>query len=253
MRTRLVVGNWKMNLTVEPAVALARLVLEHVRKQGGSTVHTVMCPPFTALTSVRAVLDGSPIALGAQNCHPARSGAHTGEVSVEMLADLRCQYVIVGHSERRRDQYETDELVAEKAVAALTGSITPIVCVGETQQEHAEGRSAEVVTRQVDALIRHAGADMVRRSVIAYEPVWAIGTGLAATPEHAQQTHATIRQTLHGSGAADVPVLYGGSVTVDNAASLFACPDVDGALVGGASLVAASFCAIIDACERQQR
>jgi triosephosphate isomerase (TIM) len=209
----------------------------------------VVCPPFTALESVGAALRGSPVALGAQNLHAEPKGAFTGEIAGAMLAALDCRYVIVGHSERRHGMGEDDAIVAKKLRAALRDGLTPIVCVGETLAEREADRTADVLVRQV--LAAFDGLDAEAPTVIAYEPVWAIGTGRVATPEQAREAHALIRGTLDrvagpGRGAA-ASILYGGSVTPDSAPSLFAEAELDGALVGGASLEAASFWRIIAA------
>ena len=207
------------------------------------TASVVVCPPFPYLADVAAVLGSGGIAWGAQDCSGHASGAFTGDTSAAMLADLGCSYVIVGHSERRAMHAESDRLVAEKACQALIVGITPIVCVGETLAERDAGLTAAVVGRQLAAVIDLLGAEIMR-TVVAYEPVWAIGTGLTATPAQAQAVHAQLRAALAAAGAAHVSILYGGSVKPDNAASLFAEADIDGGLIGGASLQAESFVAI---------
>lgn len=199
-----------------------------------------VCVPFPYLDQARASLQGSPIGWGAQDVSKHDQGAYTGEVSAAMLADFACQWVLVGHSERRTLHGETDLLVAEKATAALAAGLTPVVCVGETLAEQEAGKTEDVIARQL-APVLALGAQQVSRIVLAYEPVWAIGTGLTATPEQAQAIHAYIRQQLAGLGVPEVRILYGGSVKASNAASLFAMSDIDGALVGGASLVAEEF------------
>ncbi len=238
-----VAGNWKMNKTVPEARALAASMRREL--DGIENVAHVVCPPFVALSAVAEELDGSGIAMGAQNVHYEDTGAFTGEVSPLMLAGV-CEYVIVGHSERRQLFGETDEDVNRKAVAALASGLKPIVCVGETLEQREQGRAESVVAAQLrDGL---ASLESVESLLVAYEPVWAIGTGVAATPADAQQVMSRIRAVLSemfGAAAAGrVPILYGGSVSPDNAAAFFAESDVNGALVGGASLQAEPFAAI---------
>ncbi len=216
-------------------------------------VDLVIAPPFTALAACAHECSGSRVEISAQNVYPKESGAFTGEVSPTMLVEAGCQWVIVGHSERRQIFGETDEFVAEKVAAALRGGLTPIVCVGETLQERESGRTLEIVERQVHAFLDGL-AKPGRISAIAYEPIWAIGTGKNAGPAEAQEVHAAIRRWLRDRSAAlasETRILYGGSVKPDNASELFGAPDVDGALVGGASLDAASFGAIARAAEAQ--
>ncbi len=210
---------------------------------GVAVVHDcdlAVCVPFPYLGQVSASLHGSGISWGAQDVSKHEQGAFTGEVSSSMLTDFGCRWVLVGHSERRTLHGETDTLVAEKALAALKAGITPVVCVGETLAEQEAGRTNEVIQRQL-APVLALGADSVAKMVIAYEPVWAIGTGLTATPEQAQEVHAFIRAQLSELGVPQVRILYGGSVKASNALSLFAMSDIDGALVGGASLVTEEF------------
>jgi triosephosphate isomerase len=242
-RPRLVAGNWKMHKTAPEAGALAGELRALLGVSPPCAV--AVCPPFTALEAVRAALAGGPIALGAQNLHPETHGAYTGEVSGAMLVAAGCRYVVVGHSERRHGMGEDDATVARKLRAARRDGLIPIVCVGETLAEREGDRTAEVLVRQVgaayDGLDREAASD----TVIAYEPVWAIGTGRVATPEQARDAHRIVRATLErvvgpGAGAAAC-ILYGGSVNAGNATALFVEDEVDGALVGGASLEAASF------------
>jgi triosephosphate isomerase len=239
-----------MHKTAPEAAALARELLALV---GGARpgCEIALCPPFPALLAVGEVLRDSPLHLGAQNLHPATHGAFTGEVSGPMLAALGCRFVIVGHSERRHGMGENDEIVAQKLRAALRDGLTPIVCVGETLAEREAERTAEVLVRQAQAA--YAGLDSAQTlaTVIAYEPVWAIGTGRVATVDQAREAHQILRATLDrvvGQGmAARIGVLYGGSVNAANAAALFADEEVDGALVGGASLESASFWRIASA------
>jgi len=242
MRRPLIAGNWKMYKTAAEAVALATELRDGGRREG---IEVLVAPPFTALSAVAQALRGSRLLLGAQNMHWENEGAFTGEVSPLMLRDLGCTHVILGHSERRQLFGETDDGVARKAKAALAHSLTPIVCVGETLAERESGRTMEIVERQVERALRELTADQVATLVIAYEPVWAIGTGRNATPEQAQEVHAFIRKRVsasHGEPVAvAVRILYGGSVKPDNVGPIMAQTDVDGALVGGASLTAASF------------
>jgi triosephosphate isomerase len=222
--------------------ANARL-LEQLVAAGRTRHRRAVCVPFPYLAQARAALAGSHVAWGAQDVSEHGQGAYTGDVAAPMLADFACRYVIVGHSERRQGHGEGDDLVGRKAKAALATGITPIACVGETLAEREAGATERVVLRQLDAVLGALGADAAR-AVYAYEPVWAIGTGRTATPEMAQAVHATLRERLRRAGAADAPVLYGGSVKAGNAAALLAMPDIDGGLVGGASLDADEFLGI---------
>ncbi|MBI4124242.1 MAG: triose-phosphate isomerase [Betaproteobacteria bacterium] len=237
-RTRLVAGNWKMHGNRAANAALLDAI---VRGQAGAEgAECVVCVPFPYIAQVAERLRGTAVAWGAQNVSEHAQGAYTGEVSAAMLADFGCKYVIVGHSERRQLFGESDEQVAAKFAAARGGGLTPILCVGETLDEREAGRTEEVVARQLDAVLKN---QLFSEAVLAYEPVWAIGTGRNATPEQAQAVHAFLRKRL----AAGTRILYGGSVKPANAAGLFAMPDIDGGLIGGASLVAADFIAILHA------
>ena len=238
MRKSFVAGNWKMNKTAAEATALVQELLPELHYL--SSVEVVLCPPFTSLTAVRELIKDTGIGLGVQNIHWEASGAFTGEISAKMAAEL-CQYAIIGHSERRTYFGETDETVNKKTLAALMAGLTPIVCVGETLAENEAGRTAEVVSRQVKLGLAGLKAEQMQDVVIAYEPVWAIGTGRAATPEGANAVHRDVIRKLlaelFGQKTADeIRILYGGSVTGDNAGELFAQSDIDGGLVGGASL-----------------
>lgn len=242
-RTPMVAGNWKMNTTVAEALALADAMRADLQAIAG--VDRVLCPPFVSLAALRERLGESPVRLGAQNMYHEAKGAFTGEISPVMLAEL-VDYVILGHSERRHIFGETDDAINRKVQAALAHGLRPILCVGETLAENEAGETRAVVGRQLrEGLAGVAALDAV---VIAYEPVWAIGTGRPATPEGANSTMAELRglvADLYGAGAADgVRILYGGSVTPDNFPAFIALPDIDGGLVGGASLVAASFVTI---------
>jgi triosephosphate isomerase (TIM) len=205
-----------------------------------------VCPPYPYLRQAQEALAGTPIAWGAQDVSEHAAGAYTGEVSAAMLVEFGCRFVLVGHSERRQYYGDTDAAVAAKAAAALGAGLTPIVCVGETLAEREAGSTDAVVLRQLDAVLGVVGA-AAPKLVVAYEPVWAIGTGRTATTEQAQAVHALLRARLARGGAGDVPLLYGGSVKADNATALFAMPDIDGGLIGGASLKASEFLAIAGA------
>ncbi len=254
MRTAVVAGNWKMNPpTIEEALALARSARDAAADITGVTA--VICPPTIWLSDVRRAVAGGRLSLGAQTMHDEERGAFTGETSPAMLAGL-ATFVIIGHSERRQFYAETDESVGRKVASAVVHGLRPIAAVGERANERAAGQTAAVIDRQVRAAI--ASLERIRASglVIAYEPVWAIGTGDAASPEDAQAAAAQIREILREAdpdGADEVPIQYGGSVTADNAAAFFAEPDVDGALVGGASLKPDEFAAILRAAEASAR
>ncbi|OGG43660.1 MAG: triose-phosphate isomerase [Candidatus Handelsmanbacteria bacterium RIFCSPLOWO2_12_FULL_64_10] len=251
MRTPIVAGNWKMNRTVEGSLQLIAELLPLLKDSAG--VEVVLCPPFTSLWSAHQALRASPVGLGGQDMHWEASGAYTGEVSAEMLLTCGCRYVILGHSERRAYFGETDETVNRKTLAALKAGLLPIVCVGETLQERQGNVTQQVVGRQVRGAFKGVQPADVSMVIVAYEPVWAIGTGLTATPTQAQEVHAFIRSLLtelyDTPAAASVRIQYGGSVKPDNAGELFAQPDIDGGLIGGASLQAGSFAAIVKACE----
>ena len=250
MRTPLVIGNWKMHGLQDEARALATSVRDGLKRRMTTTV--VLCPPFTALPVVRDALAGSAIVLGAQNCHAEPSGAHTGEIALPMLAELGCGYVLVGHSERRKDMGETDEQVNRKVLAVLAASLIPVLCVGETADERRQGLTFTTVEGQLRAGLTGLVTDAVAKVVLAYEPVWAIGTGVNATPAQAAEVHGYLRGLVSELSSKEtahaVPILYGGSVKGDNAESLLAEPEIDGALVGGASLKAEDFLAIARAC-----
>lgn len=236
-RRRLVAGNWKMNGLVADATALAQELARLAAAQPPAA-ELLVCPPFTLLGLVGRLLSGSAVALGGQDCHAAPQGAHTGDVSAEMLQDLGCRYVILGHSERRADHGEGDAAVCGKILAAWRAGLVAILCVGETRAEREAGRAEAVVAAQLGGSMPQ-GADAARL-VVAYEPVWAIGTGLTPTGEDIARMHAAIR----ARAPAGVRILYGGSVNPGNAAAIFALAEVDGALVGGASLKAQDFWAI---------
>ena len=236
---KLVAGNWKMNGNRASNQALLEAVVAGIVGLPG--VQCAVCVPFPYLGEVAEQLRASPVAWGAQNVSEHARGAYTGEVSAAMLVEFGCRYAIVGHSERRQLYGETDAQVAGKFAAALDAKLTPILCVGETLQERDAGRTDKVVARQLDEVLTTTGIEAFSGAVVAYEPVWAIGTGRTATPEQAQAVHAFIRKRIYKG----TRVLYGGSVKPDNAAAIFAMPDVDGGLIGGASLAAGDFLGIV--------
>lgn len=245
MRRQIVAGNWKMHGSRAEATQLVDSIVAGFN--GGSGVDCVVCPPFVYLHELSRQVRGSAVLLGAQDVCAEAQGAFTGEVSAAMLKDVGCQYVLVGHSERRALYGESDVAVARKFAAALARGLTPILCVGELLAERESGRTFEIIGKQLDAVLAVSDVSTLARAVIAYEPVWAIGTGLTASPEQAQDVHAFVRGRIAARDAtiaAAVPLLYGGSVKAGNAAELFAKPDVDGGLIGGASLKAEEFLAI---------
>lgn len=236
-------GNWKMHGSL---ASNATLLADLRRGSIDAAVEVAVCVPFPYLAQTGVALAGSPISWGAQDLSAHAQGAYTGEVSAAMLADFGCRWVLAGHSERRAMHGESSQLVADKAAAALEAGLTPVVCVGETLAEQEAEQTENVIDRQL-APVLALGAQALAKIVVAYEPIWAIGSGRTASPEQAQQVHAGIRAQLAGAGAAQVRILYGGSVKAANAASLFAMSDIDGALVGGASLVAQEFLRIVAA------
>jgi len=248
MRTKIIAGNWKMNKTASEAAALIEEIKAEL--EGVSGVEVVVCPPSIDLKDAAAAVAGSSVGLGAQNVHWAESGAFTGEISAAMLIDMGVKYVIIGHSERRQYFGETNETVNKRTKAALAAGLIPLVCVGETLEERDSGQMESVVVSQVRESLADLGED-ISSIVVAYEPVWAIGTGRTATPAQAQEVHALIRRTLaeisSGDMANKVRIQYGGSMKPDNAVELLGQPDIDGGLIGGAALQAASFAAIVKA------
>ncbi|MBR4434089.1 MAG: triose-phosphate isomerase [Bacteroidaceae bacterium] len=250
MRKNIVAGNWKMNKTLQEGIELAK-ELNTVLAADKPKCDVVICTPFIHLASVVPVVDKAVIGVGAENCADKASGAYTGEVSAAMVASTGAQYVILGHSERRAYYHETPEILKEKVGLALANGLTPIFCIGEVKEERLENRQNEVVRAQIEGSLFDLTAEEFSKIVLAYEPVWAIGTGLTATPEQAQEMHAFIRSVLAGKWGKEVAdntsILYGGSCKPSNAKELFANPDVDGGLIGGASLKAADFKGIIDA------
>jgi triosephosphate isomerase len=247
MRRKFIAGNWKMNLNSAQGVELAAALAKAVGSS--SDVEVAVCPPSVYLSAIAAAIRGSAVGLGAQNCHHEAKGAFTGEVAPAMLLDVGCQYVILGHSERRQLFHETSADVNRKVQAALAAGLTPIVCVGETLDERKANRTNEVVREQVEGSLAGLTGEQVLKLVIAYEPIWAIGTGVVATPQQAEEVHADLRSLLtsrYTAAVADaVRIQYGGSVNAENAATLLSQPNIDGALVGGASLKADGFLAII--------
>ncbi len=243
MRGSLVVGNWKMNGSTQ---SNQQLISDLIGSRLSESVTAVLCPPSVYLAQIQALIADSGLILGAQDVSAHESGAYTGDISAVMIAEFGCQFAIVGHSERREYQQESDELIAEKCISVLRSGITPIACVGESQQQRNEGKTVPVITQQLDALTTRLTRQQLEQTVVAYEPIWAIGTGLTATPEQAQYVHQCMREQL-GKAGQNMTLVYGGSVKPNNAAELFGQPDIDGALVGGASLDASDFAAIINA------
>lgn len=247
MNRPLIAGNWKMFKTIPEAVNLVNIIKAGIHKVTECDI--VVCPPFTALSAISGVIRDSKIDLGAQDMYFETEGAYTGEISPLMLKDVGCRYVIIGHSERRQYFKESDELINKKVLAALKYNLVPILCLGETLEEREARRAFEIVKSQFDRSLKELKADEIDRVVIAYEPVWAIGTGRTATPEQAEQMHSYIRRLLnehYGETVGErVMILYGGSVKPDNIAQLTGKPNVDGALVGGASVKAEAFIQIV--------
>ena len=251
MRQKLVAGNWKMHGGLQSNLQLLQGVLAGVADLKGMSA--AVCVPFPYLAQAQSVLAGTPVAWGAQNLSEQPQGAFTGEVSAAMLNDFACKYVIIGHSERRAIYGETDALVAEKFAAALAAGLRPVLCVGETLAQRDAGQTIDVVSAQIDAVLKRVGVAAFADAVIAYEPVWAIGTGRTATAAQAQEVHAAIRAQIARADAKvaeGLQILYGGSMKPGNAAELMAMPDIDGGLIGGAALVAADFLAICRAAVR---
>jgi triosephosphate isomerase len=249
VRRPFIAGNWKMNLDRRGAVALAREVAKRAKRF--DYIELAVFPPSVYVDAVAEVLRGTPVGWGVQNVYHRPNGAFTGEISVSMLQDLGCRYAILGHSERRGHFGETDEEVNRKLLAVLQGGIVPIVCVGERLQQREAGQTLDVIRRQVDGSLAGLSAEQMCRVVIAYEPVWAIGTGKTASPQQAEEVHLALRNLLeqryNSQVAQTVRVQYGGSVTAEKAPDLLAQPDIDGALVGGASLDAGQFEKILEA------
>ena len=252
-RKPLVVGNWKMNGTRRDAVELARSITAGRTEVGGGG-GVAVCPPFPYLAAVAEIVAGTGVGLGAQDVSRHPPGARTGEVAAEMLHDVGCRWVIVGHSERRSQLGETDEAVRAKIERAAESGLAPIACVGETLGQREAGEAERAVGRQIEALLANEGTRVLAEGAVAYEPIWAIGTGRTASPEEAQAMHRAIRRRIADrspSAAASLRILYGGSVHEKNAAAMFAMPDIDGGLIGGASLDPARFIAICRAAEQR--
>jgi triosephosphate isomerase len=251
MRKPFVAGNWKMNMNSQTSVELVKLIAYGSVEMADQSVTVAVCPPFVYLQAVAKALSSSNIAVGAQDMYFESDGAFTGEISALMLKDVGCSYCICGHSERRHVIGESDELINKKVTAAIGGGLLPILCVGELLEEREASRTNEVVTRHVKKGLAGLNAEKLQAVTIAYEPVWAIGTGLTATPDQAQEMHDFIRKLLgqmyNEKLAAEIRILYGGSVKPNNAADLMSQKDIDGLLVGGASLKADDFLAIIQA------
>lgn len=245
-RRQLVVGNWKMNGNQQQNAELLTNIV--AGWSGAHRAEVVVCPPHPYLLSAHQFIANSSILLGAQNLSQHENGAFTGEVSAAMLTDLNCRFVIIGHNERRRMQGETDEQIAQKFMAAQRATLIPILCVGESLEEREQGRHLSVIGEQLQSVFNHTGRDVFAKAVVAYEPVWAVGTGMTATPQQAHEVHHFIREQL-GDVAETVRILYGGSVKAHNAEQLFALTDIDGALLGGASLDAEEFLKICKAAD----
>jgi triosephosphate isomerase len=247
MRRKFIAGNWKMNTNRAEGAALAGAIAAKIG--AASDVEVAVCPPALYLDAVGKALVVSAVGLGAQNCYHEAKGAFTGEISPQMLVDIGCKYVILGHSERRAIFKESNQDVNRKVLAALAAGLTPIMCVGETLAERQADRTAAVVREQMEGSLAGLSAEQMLKVVIAYEPVWAIGTGVVATPEQAEAVHADLRKLLetryNSAVASSIRIQYGGSVNAENAATLLSQPNIDGALVGGASLKADSFLAIV--------
>ncbi len=251
-RRPLIAGNWKMNGLIGFVDNLACFLVKKLNLENPTHFDLLVCPPSTLLHPIGSLAENSNLLLGGQNCHVAKNGAHTGEISAEMLKELGCSHVILGHSERRTNFYETNELVKAKAESALVENLVAIICVGETEEEHKRGVTSDIVKRQIlDSIPDRGNATNI---VIAYEPVWAIGTGLTPTTQEVQEVHALIRKTLGDKisieEADQTRLLYGGSVKPSNAVELMDLADVDGALVGGASLTGVDFWAIAESCPK---
>jgi triosephosphate isomerase len=253
MRRKFIAGNWKMNTTRAEGAALAAAIATKIGAT--STVDVAVCPPGLYLEAIAQAIKGSAVGLGAQNCYHEPKGAFTGEISPQMLVDIGCKYVILGHSERRQIFKESNQDVNRKVAASLGVGLAPIVCVGETLDQRQSNQTATVVREQIEGSLAGLSPEQMLKIVIAYEPVWAIGTGVVATPEQAEEVHADLRRLLekryNSQVASAVRIQYGGSVNAENAASLLGQPNIDGALVGGASLKAESFLAIVAAATSQ--
>jgi triosephosphate isomerase len=251
MRKKIVAGNWKMNMDLSEGLKFAGAIEKHFRENPSDKAQVILCPPFIHLAGVAEILKHGKVALGAQNCASEASGAFTGEVSAYMVKSTGAEYVIIGHSERRSYYHEDDKLLSKKALLAINSGLKVIFCCGEVQNEREEGKHFLVVKRQLEEGLFSLTEEQMDKIVMAYEPVWAIGTGLTATPDQAQEMHKYIRDLVrdkYGNNCAKkLPVLYGGSCKPSNAAEIFSKPDVDGGLIGGASLKKEDFAAIVEA------
>lgn len=244
MKRKIVAGNWKMNGSIEQVSKLIEGIVSQVDEIASQGPEIIVCPTFVHLLAAKQKINAHKCALGAQDVsHFNKDGAYTGQVSATMLADIGCKYVIIGHSERRQYCGETDQMLADKLTASVEAGITPIFCIGESEQARDSDTTEDVIKHQILAVLEQCGHDVFSKCIVAYEPIWAIGTGKTATPEQAQKVHAFIRSLLQNTQAqlAEIPLLYGGSVKGDNAADLFAMQDIDGGLIGGASLKADEF------------
>lgn len=251
MRTKVIAGNWKMNNDIFQSTELITAIISAFPSASSAKSTVIICPPYTSLAIAQQLLKGSSIKLGAQDVSLHNDGAYTGEISLSMLKSVGCEYVIVGHSERRQYHGETNELINKKAKKVLDGGLTPIICIGETLDELEKGITDQILTTQTKGVLAGFSSTEVEKSIIAYEPVWAIGTGKTATPKQAEEAHQLIRKVISQlyswATAEKVIIQYGGSVKPDNAKELLSQPDIDGALVGGACLKADSFAAIVNA------
>ena len=251
MRNLLVAGNWKMNGDLAMSSTLIKELVENVENLDEVTL--MVCPPFPLLGSVSQQIKGTPILLGSQNLSEFSNGAYTGETSASMLKDIGCQYVIIGHSERRVMMQENNKMVAAKFLTAVDNDLIPIICVGETREEKEQGLTRQVIHEQLNSITNNDNIELLDKSVIAYEPVWAIGSGLSASPNEAQDAHSFIRSIISSNSekiAGKIQIIYGGSVTTKNASELFSMPDIDGGLIGGASLDASEFLSIARATKK---
>ena len=251
MRKKIVAGNWKMNNNLQEAIKLTSEIVNLLNETGSKSDIVILAPPFTFIASVADIIKNARnVKVAAQNCHSKENGAYTGEISVSMIKSVGAEYVIIGHSERRSYFNEHDDFLAEKLIIALRTGLTPIFCCGETLAEREKGNHHDIVKKQLEKGILHLSEADFSKIIIAYEPVWAIGTGVTATPEQAQEMHRLIRNFVsvkYGSGIAEsTPILYGGSCNAKNAKELFLNPDVDGGLIGGASLIATDFVSIVN-------
>jgi triosephosphate isomerase (TIM) len=251
MRRKLIAGNWKMNTDFDAAMQLSKSIRESINELNVKS-EVLLCPPFTNLIGVAESISGSGIKLGAQNCEHRSSGAFTGEISISMLKSVGCQYVIIGHSERRSYYGETDETVNLKVKSVIEGGLTPVICIGETLDERNSGYTFKILERQINKALTDIDVKIISSLVIAYEPVWAIGTGVSATTQQAGEAHSWIRKYIvsnYGKSAEDIRILYGGSMNEKNSTELLGLADIDGGLIGGASLKADAFLQIIKSSE----